>query len=218
MVTASVDVNVLHRNLLLALTAVAVECVEQHRVRAGELVGLAQILTPAPEGLFKKHGPSIAFHRGAVSSDKLGPDHALDLVFRADPSERGPRRFVLTISRVGVGVEPKGLNRLVRKNRVPVIGLRSTEALQHTLQVIGTIYDNGCWFLLAASFFGTHCLILMFECPLRRAPRRFDIDRLRFLLVTSHHSERRREHFKKCFILSIMRIGVAIPSVRRSRS
>src|SRR5260370_13272666 len=76
----------------------------------------------------------------------------------------------------------------------------------------------GCNFLLAASFFGTHCLILMFECPLRRASRRFDIDRLRFLLVTSHHSERRREHFKKCSTLSIMRIGVAIPSVRRSRS
>src|SRR5260370_12067608 len=81
MVTASVDVNVLHRNLLLALTAVAVECVEQHRVRAGELVGLAQILTSAPEGLFKKHGPSIAFHRGPLSSDTLRPDHALDLAF-----------------------------------------------------------------------------------------------------------------------------------------
>jgi hypothetical protein len=40
------NVNMLDRDLLLALTAGAVECVEQSRIRAGEFVGLIQSLAP----------------------------------------------------------------------------------------------------------------------------------------------------------------------------
>ena len=41
--------HMLHRDLLLALAAVAIERIEQRRISAGEFVGLAQILAPALE-------------------------------------------------------------------------------------------------------------------------------------------------------------------------
>ena len=133
--------HMLHRDLLLALAAVAIERIEQRRISAGEFVGLAQILAPAPEGLFKKHGPSIAFHRGAVSSDKLGPDHALDLVFRADPSERGPRRFVLTISRDALGLAFQQVQKY--ENGTNRIGASRLQQISHILRVPVAFFFEG---------------------------------------------------------------------------
>jgi hypothetical protein len=59
---AGMDVDVLHRDLLLTLPAVAVECVEQHGVGAGELVRLGEALAPALKGLLTDHAAAVAFH------------------------------------------------------------------------------------------------------------------------------------------------------------
>ena len=78
--TALVDVDVLHRDLLLAFAAVAIERIEQSRIGAGEFVGLAQILAPSLERLFAKHGAPIAFHRSVMGGDKLCRDHAFEFI------------------------------------------------------------------------------------------------------------------------------------------
>jgi Domain of unknown function (DUF1993) len=63
--------HVLDRDLLLALAAVTIERVEQYRIGARELVGLAQVLAPALEGLFPDHGPSIAMPNTEASFAEL---------------------------------------------------------------------------------------------------------------------------------------------------
>ena len=81
---ARMDVDVLDRDLLLALAAVAVERFEQRGIGAGELVGLGEVLAPALEGLFADHGAAIAFHRSVVGGDQLRRHHAFELVLRPD--------------------------------------------------------------------------------------------------------------------------------------
>jgi hypothetical protein len=95
---AGMDVDVLHYDFLLAFAAVPVERVEQHRVGAGDLVGLAEVFASALERLFADHGAPVAFHRGIVRRDKLSRDHSLDFVFRSDSNERRHRRTVLTVA------------------------------------------------------------------------------------------------------------------------
>jgi hypothetical protein len=79
------DVDVLHRDFLLAFATVVVKRVEQHRVGARELVGLAQGLTPAFEGLITDHGAPVALHRGIVCGEELSCDHAFQLVSWRNP-------------------------------------------------------------------------------------------------------------------------------------
>jgi hypothetical protein len=76
--------DVLDRDLLLTLAAMAVKRVDQSRVGASELVGLVQVLAPALESLFCDHGAPITFHRGVVSGNKLSGDHAFHLILRLD--------------------------------------------------------------------------------------------------------------------------------------
>jgi hypothetical protein len=52
--TPGMHVDVLHRDLLLALAAMMVQRVEQHGISPGKLVGLAQVLASALEGLLAK--------------------------------------------------------------------------------------------------------------------------------------------------------------------
>src|SRR5262245_12561039 len=91
--TALVDVDVLHRDLLLAFAAVAIERIEQSRIGAGELVGLAQSFPSALEGLVADHGPPVAFHRRVMECDKLGSDHALRVHPWLDAHQRIDRRM-----------------------------------------------------------------------------------------------------------------------------
>jgi len=86
-------VDVLHRDLLLAFAAVAIERIKQHRVSAGEFVGLAQILAPSLERLFAEHGASIAFHRSVMGGDKLCRDHAFEFIPWLDAHQRIDRRM-----------------------------------------------------------------------------------------------------------------------------
>jgi hypothetical protein len=79
---AGVDVDVLDRDLLLALAAVSIEGLHQRGVGARELVRLVQVLLASLERLIPMHGAPIAFHRGVVCREQLGSDHPLDLVFR----------------------------------------------------------------------------------------------------------------------------------------
>jgi hypothetical protein len=65
--------DVLHRHLLLALAAIAIERVKQHRIGAGELVCLAQIVAPALERLF-----------GGVYKDSNGKYYLWEKVVAAD--------------------------------------------------------------------------------------------------------------------------------------
>ena len=59
--------DVLNRDLLLTLAAMAVKRFDQGRVGASELVGLVQVLAPALESLLCDHGAPITFHRGVLS-------------------------------------------------------------------------------------------------------------------------------------------------------
>jgi hypothetical protein len=72
--------DVLHRDLLLAFAAVAIERVEQHRIGARELVGLVQVLTPAFKRLFIDHGAPVTFHRGIMRRNELCRDHSFNLM------------------------------------------------------------------------------------------------------------------------------------------
>jgi hypothetical protein len=64
----------------------AIERIKQHGRGAGQLVGLAQVLAPALEGLLTNHGAPVAFHRGIVRRDELRRDHSFNFVRRSDPN------------------------------------------------------------------------------------------------------------------------------------
>ena len=123
---AGVDVNMLDRNLLLALAAMSTEGVQQSGVGAGKFVGLIQIFPVALKRLIPNHGPPITFHRGIMCGDELRREHPLHLIFRTNPDERGNRSAVLTVEGLSVRMGgPKRPNRLIRDSLVPVIRLRS---------------------------------------------------------------------------------------------
>jgi hypothetical protein len=120
--------DVLHRHLLLAFAAVAVEGVQQRGIGARKLVRLREILAPSLEGLFAKHCAAVAFHRSVVRSDELRGDHPLNLIFRAYPDESGNRSTALTVEGLFIRMGgPKRSNRLTRNSLVPVIRLRSAD-------------------------------------------------------------------------------------------
>jgi hypothetical protein len=64
------DVDALHRDLLLALATVAIERFKQRGIGAGKLVRLGEALPSALEGLFADHGAPVALHRGVVGGDQ----------------------------------------------------------------------------------------------------------------------------------------------------
>jgi hypothetical protein len=68
---------------------VAIQRVKQPGIAARELVGLAQVVTSALEGLFADDGAPVAFHRCVMRGDELGRDHAFDFVVR--PVKRSRR-------------------------------------------------------------------------------------------------------------------------------
>ena len=49
------DVDVLDRDLLLALVAMSIERLKQRRIGARQFVGLSEVLVPALKGLFADH-------------------------------------------------------------------------------------------------------------------------------------------------------------------
>src|SRR5207253_10265311 len=102
--TAGANVDVFHRDLLLAFAAMAVYRVEQHRIGAGEFVGLTQVLTPTLESLLAKHRAPVGLHGGIVCGDELGRDHPFDFVLWLDAGERRNSRAVLTIALFLVGI------------------------------------------------------------------------------------------------------------------
>ena len=82
--TARMHMHVFNRDFLLPFAAVAVERVEQHRIGAGELISLAQVLATALERLVVDHRPPVAFHCGIMRRDELGRDHSFNFVFGFD--------------------------------------------------------------------------------------------------------------------------------------
>jgi hypothetical protein len=81
-------VNVLDSDPLLALAAVPIERIEQHRVGPRKLIGLGEVLASAFEALFADHGAPVAFHAGVVGGDQLRRYHAFDLVPRPNAGQR----------------------------------------------------------------------------------------------------------------------------------
>src|ERR1700730_9211504 len=115
--------DVLDRDLLLALATMAVKRLDQSRVGARELVGLVQVIAPALEGLLADHGASVAFHRGAVCGDELRRDHARDFILRSNSDQSRDGRVVLPLAHFLIGMlDPERLKRLVAENVVPVVG------------------------------------------------------------------------------------------------
>src|SRR5262249_44815346 len=165
--STGMHMDMFHRDLLLALAAVAVERIEQRSIGAGELVRLAKILLSALECLLAKHGAPVAFHCGVVGGEELGRHHALDFVFRPDASERRHSCAVLTIARVFIGMlEPERLNGLVGKNVVPMIGLRSADILQPPFQIVGIVGDHRRWFGFLRSLLSRHRCVLGWSIPI----------------------------------------------------
>ena len=137
------DVHVLHCDLLLALAAVAVERVEQGRIGARKLVRLAQVLAARLECLLSEHRSPVALHGGIVCGQQLSRDHAFKLVSRPDTDQREKSSIVLLVTSLLVGMlEPKRVYCLISENIVPVIGSRSPEVFQRTLQVIGLVGED----------------------------------------------------------------------------
>jgi hypothetical protein len=69
------SVDVLHRDLLLALAEVANESFEQGGEGAGELVRLGEVLATPLECLLAEHPAPVAFHRRVMSGNQLRGHH-----------------------------------------------------------------------------------------------------------------------------------------------
>ena len=69
--TARVHVDMLHRDFLLPLPTMPIQCIEQGHIRARKLVGLAQILASALECLLATHSAPVTLHSGIVSRHNL---------------------------------------------------------------------------------------------------------------------------------------------------
>ena len=77
------DGNVFDSDRLLALGAMPVEGVEQHREGARELTSLVQVFMPQA-GRVAVQGDRVAVHRGIVAGEHLSRDHPFKSL--------GPRR------------------------------------------------------------------------------------------------------------------------------
>jgi hypothetical protein len=152
------------------------------------LFAWARFLAPALKGLLTDHCTAITFHSGIVCGEELRCDHALDLIFRADSNECRYGGAVLAISRVFIGIlHPKRLNRLVRENVVPVVGLRSANALQLALMIFGIIGQYRYALFIGGRFTAVHRATFLAQCPLHLVPGPF----LCFKLKSSRSLSRR---------------------------
>ncbi|WP_305798587.1 hypothetical protein [Tropicimonas sp. IMCC6043] len=141
---AGVDVDMLDRDLLLALAAMLVQRVQQSRPGAGELVRLVQVFLAPLEGLLADHGAAVALHGSVVGREELCCHHALQLVPGCDPAQsrhHGTRQPV-TVCRVRVA-HPERPGHLVGEHAVPIVGQRPTEFLEFALPVLRIIGING---------------------------------------------------------------------------
>jgi hypothetical protein len=97
--SAFVNVNVLDRDLLCALAAVAIEGLQQRCVCPRQLVRLAEVFSSSFKRLLANHGAPVTFHGGAVTGDDARRSfetyslvaHACDLL-RLLRAEIGPTR------------------------------------------------------------------------------------------------------------------------------
>ncbi|MFL5137020.1 MAG: hypothetical protein ACJ8C6_20980 [Microvirga sp.] len=88
----------LHRDLLLAFAAMAVEGLDQGRISARQLVGLGEVLASSLKRLFANHGAPIALHCGVVGGDQLRRHHAFQLVLRPDAHQSCDRGAQLLVA------------------------------------------------------------------------------------------------------------------------
>jgi hypothetical protein len=114
---ASMDVDVLHGDFLLALASVLVQSLHVQGIGSGELISEVEILLPGLETLIRKHRSPKAFHRCVMNGNHLSGEHAFDFVARADASQRlsagsyHPLFFLFIVI-----AQPEGVNRLSRNN------------------------------------------------------------------------------------------------------
>jgi hypothetical protein len=110
-------VNVLHRHLLLAFTPMPIQSIEQHSVRARQLVGLVQVLTSALDRQRRL---------GIVLSDHTDEDGAT--IFRQACRPGALPR----LHRVS---HPKTAGGLIDQDTIPVVGRGPADESQPTLKV-----------------------------------------------------------------------------------
>jgi hypothetical protein len=79
---AFVNMNVLDRDFLRALAAVAIEGFQECCVCPGELVRLAKVFPPPLERLLADHGAAITLHCSVMGSNELSGHHAFQLAGR----------------------------------------------------------------------------------------------------------------------------------------
>jgi hypothetical protein len=108
----------------------------------------------------------------------LNRDHTLQLVLRRDADKRSKCCAVLTVACLVLRLsKPKNAKRLIHENRIPIIVLRSADALEYGLHIIGVIGSDRLGFLASTNgFFAGHretltprdspgCKLLPPACP-----------------------------------------------------
>jgi hypothetical protein len=86
--SALVDMHVFDCDLLLPLSTVPIEGLQQSRVSPGKPVSLIEILPATFEALLPNHSASVTFHRRIMRRDKLCRDHSLNFVLGRNGDQR----------------------------------------------------------------------------------------------------------------------------------
>jgi hypothetical protein len=121
-------------------------------------IRLVQVLATPLERLFTDHRTPVTLHRGIVRGQQLSRDHPLQLVSRPDADQRGDGCAILPATSFLTEIfEPQSLNGLIGENIVPGVGLRSTDAFQSALPIIGVVGHDSLWLIATRSgFFSRH--------------------------------------------------------------
>ena len=143
---ARVDMDMLDRDLLLALAAMLVERLQQCRPGTRELICLIEVLAPSlgRSALRAWPGGSIP-SRCCVCFEQLCSHHAFQLVLWSDAGqgdERGPLQLAVPFLIIRV-VQPQRLQRLIRDGGVPIVGLRAADTRKRASSVFPIVGDDG---------------------------------------------------------------------------
>ena len=137
---AGVHMDVLNCDLLLALSAMSIERIEQTGVSPGQFVGLGQVFSMTLERLLAEHGAPVTLHRCVVRCEQLSSDHSFKLVFWSNPDQRRDGRGVMFASCLFVRLlNPQRVNCLIGEKEIPTVGLRSTDGFEFPFLVVGII-------------------------------------------------------------------------------
>src|SRR5215204_3675934 len=137
--------DVLHRDLLLAFAAMAVERLGKPRERSRGLVGECQVPCAGLEALSRDPGPPVEVKRGGVRGDHLGAQHAFYRVLGIDTdlaSQSAERTLHGRRRHRTVGLRERA-RQLRRQVLVPLVMLAPTESAELSYPSVGVYGELG---------------------------------------------------------------------------